>query len=167
MLPGCALRGISFAGQDDRGASQADGKAGVLMMTRRAFVLLNHPHIRLNGLEFGGDDATCPGMYADLCSEDPSSIGLTFGSCKNYDDDKCRRCWDKQISNKPAKKKSPPVTATFKQALDTYGAEAQTLMVMEEMAELQKELCKHARGAGTTMMLLPKKSPMCSSCWSR
>lgn len=33
------------------------------------------------------------------------------------------------------------------QALDTYGAAAQTLMVFEEMAELQKELCKHARGA--------------------
>lgn len=38
-------------------------------------------------------------------------------------------------------------TAILKQALDTYGAEAQTLMVMEEMSELQKELCKHARGA--------------------
>ena len=34
----------------------------------------------------------------------------------------------------------------LKQALDTYGAEAQTLMMFEEMAELQKELCKHARG---------------------
>lgn len=32
-------------------------------------------------------------------------------------------------------------------ALKTYGAEAQTLMVMEEMSELTKELCKHARGA--------------------
>ena len=31
--------------------------------------------------------------------------------------------------------------------VDTYGPEAQTLMVFEEMAELQKELCKHARGA--------------------
>ena len=31
-------------------------------------------------------------------------------------------------------------------ALSTYGAQAQTMMVMEEMAELQKELCKHARG---------------------
>lgn len=38
-------------------------------------------------------------------------------------------------------------TAVLKQALDKYGAEAQTLMVFEEMAELQKELCKHARGA--------------------
>ena len=35
---------------------------------------------------------------------------------------------------------------TYKAALDLWGAEAQTLMAMEEMAELQKELCKHARG---------------------
>lgn len=34
----------------------------------------------------------------------------------------------------------------LEKALDTYGAQSQTLMVMEEMAELQKELCKHARG---------------------
>lgn len=31
-------------------------------------------------------------------------------------------------------------------ALDTWGAEAQTRMVFEEMAELQKALCKNARG---------------------
>ena len=53
---------------------------------------------------------------------------------------------EKQIPNKPAKEKVPPVTATLKQALDTYGAEAQTLVAFEEMAELEKELCKHARG---------------------
>ena len=35
---------------------------------------------------------------------------------------------------------------TLKAALNLYGAEAQTLMVFEEMSELQKELCKHARG---------------------
>ncbi|MBC8546472.1 hypothetical protein H8711_05930 [Clostridiaceae bacterium NSJ-31] len=35
---------------------------------------------------------------------------------------------------------------TYKAALELWGAEAQTLMAMEEMAELQKELCKHARG---------------------
>lgn len=34
----------------------------------------------------------------------------------------------------------------YRAALDKWGAEAQTLMVMEEMAELQEELCKHARG---------------------
>lgn len=31
-------------------------------------------------------------------------------------------------------------------ALDTFGAENQTRMLFEEMAELQKELCKNARG---------------------
>ena len=35
----------------------------------------------------------------------------------------------------------------YRRALKTYGAEAQTRMVFEEMAELQKELCKNARGA--------------------
>lgn len=35
---------------------------------------------------------------------------------------------------------------TLRGALDTYGADTQTLMLFEEMAELQKELCKHARG---------------------
>lgn len=35
----------------------------------------------------------------------------------------------------------------FKAALDKWGADAQTVMVFEEMSELQKELCKHARGA--------------------
>ena len=31
------------------------------------------------------------------------------------------------------------------EALNKWGAEAQTLMVFEEMSELQKELCKRAR----------------------
>lgn len=39
----------------------------------------------------------------------------------------------------------------YKKALDTYGADAQTLMVFEEMSELQKALCKHARGAANRL----------------
>lgn len=35
----------------------------------------------------------------------------------------------------------------YRAALDIYGAENQTRMVFEELAELQKELCKNARGA--------------------
>lgn len=31
-------------------------------------------------------------------------------------------------------------------AIDAYGKEAQTLMFFEEVAELEKELCKNARG---------------------
>ena len=37
--------------------------------------------------------------------------------------------------------------AILRGALDTFGAESQTLVMMEEMSELQKELCKYARGA--------------------
>lgn len=42
------------------------------------------------------------------------------------------------------------INGVYRMALDTYGAEAQTLMCFEEMAELQKELCKNARGANNT-----------------
>lgn len=34
----------------------------------------------------------------------------------------------------------------YRIALETWGPDAQTVMVFEEMSELQKELCKHARG---------------------
>lgn len=34
----------------------------------------------------------------------------------------------------------------YRAAIKKWGADAQTLMVFEEMAELQKELCKNARG---------------------
>lgn len=35
---------------------------------------------------------------------------------------------------------------TCKAALETFGAVSQTNMMFEEMSELQKELCKNARG---------------------
>lgn len=34
----------------------------------------------------------------------------------------------------------------FKEVIDTYGAEHQIMMLFEEMAELQKEICKNQRG---------------------
>ena len=37
-------------------------------------------------------------------------------------------------------------TEIYRGALAVWGPDAQTLMAFEEMAELQKELCKHARG---------------------
>ncbi len=37
-------------------------------------------------------------------------------------------------------------TEIYQAALDTWGAESQTVMVFEEMSELQKELCKNLRG---------------------
>ena len=41
----------------------------------------------------------------------------------------------------------------LKAALKHFGAQAQTMMVFEEMAELQKELCKNARGKCNTMAI--------------
>lgn len=38
----------------------------------------------------------------------------------------------------------------LKKAIETYGKEAQTLMFFEETAELEKELCKNARGKDNT-----------------
>lgn len=34
----------------------------------------------------------------------------------------------------------------YRQALEKYGAESQMFMMFEEMAELQKEICKYKRG---------------------
>lgn len=33
-----------------------------------------------------------------------------------------------------------------RQAVEKFGADSQTMIAIEEMAELQKELCKHSRG---------------------
>ena len=38
------------------------------------------------------------------------------------------------------------VMEVLKQAIETYGKENQSMMLFEEMAELQKEVCKSLRG---------------------
>lgn len=40
-------------------------------------------------------------------------------------------------------------TEVLQRALDTYGSAMQIVVMMEEMSELQKELCKHLRGRGS------------------
>ncbi len=37
----------------------------------------------------------------------------------------------------------------LQRALDTYGSTMQIVVMMEEMSELQKELCKYLRGRGS------------------
>lgn len=49
--------------------------------------------------------------------------------------------------NPKTKEKSQPI---YKSALNKWGKENQTRMMFEEMAELQKELCKEARGEDNT-----------------
>lgn len=43
--------------------------------------------------------------------------------------------------------------AVYRAALDTYGAQAQTIIAMEEMAELTKELSKNLGGANNTAQI--------------
>lgn len=45
------------------------------------------------------------------------------------------------------------MTETCKAALETWGAVSQTNMVFEEMAELQKELCKNLRGKANALYI--------------
>ena len=40
-------------------------------------------------------------------------------------------------------------TEVLQRALDTYGSSMQIVGMMEEMSELQKELCKNLRGRGS------------------
>ena len=49
--------------------------------------------------------------------------------------------------NPETKEKSQPI---YEAALNKWGKENQTRMMFEEMAELQKELCKEARGEDNT-----------------
>ena len=40
-------------------------------------------------------------------------------------------------------------TEVLQRARDTYGSSMQIVVMMEEMSELQKELCKYLRGRGS------------------
>ena len=44
--------------------------------------------------------------------------------------------------------------AVLRKAIDTYGEESQMKMMIEEMSELTKELCKRFRGEGNTVHIL-------------
>lgn len=46
----------------------------------------------------------------------------------------------------PMSEEAREANAVFKDAIEVFGEDAQILMVFEEMAELQKELCKWLRG---------------------
>lgn len=54
----------------------------------------------------------------------------------------------------------------YQAAIEKWGADAQTLMVFEEMAELQKELCKMP-GERTTAGILRRRLRTFKLCWSK
>lgn len=44
--------------------------------------------------------------------------------------------------------------AICREAVDTYGTEQQMVVAVEELSELQKELCKHLRGDGNPRAMM-------------
>lgn len=57
--------------------------------------------------------------------------------------------YGKPVSDALPKMSSKEFDEIIKLAIETYGKEAQTQMLFEEMSELQNALCKLARGRGT------------------
>ena len=86
-------------------------------------------------LEFNGD------VY--VWREDGARKMLKPDLDEEWDTDYCEECRAAESTVEDA----PNERDICVDALNTWGGDAQTLMMFEEMTELQKELCKHARGA--------------------
>lgn len=103
-----------------------------------------HPYeaARLMGYEVVEDDSckSCTHYKGE------SICGLHSLNVEIDPDDKCV-AWEKKEANMDKPLKDWTAKELYRRAIDTYGPDAQTRMVMEEMAELQKELCKNSRGA--------------------
>ena len=94
----------------------------------------NHPQeaARLMGYEVLEENSD--NLSQTLINDDKTPIkGVEIDQVKEANMDKPLKDWTAK--------------ELYRRAIDTYGPDAQTRMVMEEMAELQKELCKYSRGA--------------------
>lgn len=97
---------------------------------------------------------TCPwcGREARITYEENRVYQMKCYSCQNtmlHEDrsfDRAVEFFEHHADLLQAEKDGRKRRQLYRCALDTWGPDAQTLMVMEEMSELQKELCKHARG---------------------
>lgn len=58
--------------------------------------------------------------------------------------------YGKPVSSSLPKMSDKEFDEIIKLAISTYGKEAQTMMLFEEMSELQNAICKLSRGRGTT-----------------
>ena len=85
---------------------------------------------------------TFEGNFCDIakCSGVPGGSYCESGMCY------LRKIWERLKAFEDLEERKEADKQIFRKALDTFGAEAQTRMVFEEFAELQKELCKNARG---------------------
>lgn len=95
------------------------------------------------------DRLTFEGNFCDIamCQNTPGGTFCETGMCSQ------RKVWERLKMYEDADARRRLSADTYRSALDVWGAEAQTLMVFEEMSELQKELCKHARGKDNWMAI--------------
>ena len=53
------------------------------------------------------------------------------------------------------------MTSIFKKAIETYGADMQLNVAIEEFAELTKEICKYKRGMNNTEAIVEEMADCC------
>ena len=78
------------------------------------------------------------------------SDNCPFPSCPEglSGDDYCKKCMDKQIEWRTESTATLDNEEILPRAIDTFGPETQITVAIEEMSELQKELCKFFRNQG-------------------
>lgn len=113
-------------------------------MTYRELLQKEHPEA-VNKKYEGGCDG-CPFLYG-------YEAGNADTPCRQYmkhNNTVCTTCWDRETPGG-----EPPVQngaetlrekETLHKAIAKWGYQSQVMMSFEEMAELQKELCKNLRG---------------------
>ena len=121
--------------------------AGCVGMLKRYTVDNPHEAARLMGYEVVEErydsSGTCGICEKSIPNGYDGDIICSITGKSGKSEDKCKleeANMDKPLKDWTAKE-------LYRRAIDTYGPDAQTRMVMEEMAELQKELCKNSRGA--------------------
>lgn len=109
--------------------------------------------MQIGNTEYSGPEADRLAAYEDtgldpediLSATDMAKVACALHELNQYkemgDLDRLRELVEAEREEEKHKNKE-----LYRLAISTYGPEAQTVMVFEEMAELQKELCKHARG---------------------
>lgn len=103
--------------------------------------------IKLNIADkYGALSITACGLESNYCK---TAVNISTYACDLNNGAHIIIDEDGKGSQKPLKRTEEITTSEteiYKAALGKWGPEAQTLMVFEEMSELQKELCKAARG---------------------
>lgn len=112
-------------------------------MTYRELLQKEHPE-SVDGRFLGGCEG-CPchyGYEADNANGVPCPKYVSHSD--TMCDTMCAACWDREI---PDSESAGLIEKdVFSKAIATFGEQLQVIILFEEMAELQKELCKDFRG---------------------